>query len=288
MRRTRPARRGCTSAPACTSPGARLSTRSKSGEQAARQMPGLRWLHGGRARTGLRVPRVWPGVRRRPRPRAQSLGRGWRGQAEAAYLPLPYPEAGVIAEDSFGEQSLALASELPERPFVLGGCCCAHVGAVEALESRFGRIAVIWFDAHGDLNTVESSPTGNLWATPLRMLIDSAAVAAEDVALVGARNLDPPEDTFIAETGVRVGADKIAAALDGTEGVYVAFDADSVDPGELEVFMPEPDGLTLDEVESAFRGIRERSLVVGAGFSALAPDPANVAPVTRLAHALGL
>jgi len=222
----------------------------------------------------VRVPRAW--------------GEGGEAMAEAAYLPLPYPEAGVIAEDSFGEQSLALASELPERPFVLGGCCCAHVGAVEALESRFGRIAVIWFDAHGDLNTVESSPTGNLWATPLRMLIDSGAVAAEDVALVGARNLDPPEETFIAETGVRVGADKIAAALDGTEGVYVAFDADSVDPGELEVFMPEPDGLTLDEVESAFRGIRERSLVVGAGFSALAPDPANVAPVTRLAHALGL
>src|SRR3954469_9629772 len=222
----------------------------------------------------VRVPRAW--------------GAGGEAMEAAAFLPLPYPEAAVIAEDSFGEQSLALAAELPERPLVLGGCCCAHVGAVEALESRFGRIAVIWFDAHGDLNTVESSPTGNLRATPLRMLIDSAAVAAEDVALVGARNLDPPEDTFIAETGVRVGADKIAAALDGTEGVYVAFDADSVDPGELEVFMPEPDGLTLDEVESAFRGIRERSLVVGAGFSALAPDPANVAPVTRLAHALGL
>jgi arginase family enzyme len=222
----------------------------------------------------VRVPRAW--------------GQGGQAMAEAAYLPLPYPEAAVIEEGSFGEQSLALASELPDRPVVLGGCCCAHVGAVEALESRFGRIAVVWFDAHGDLNTIESSPTGNLWATPLRMLIDSGAVAAEDVALVGARNLDPPEEEFIAQTGVHVGADKISAALEGTEGVYVAFDADSVDPGELEVFMPEPDGLRLDEVESTFRRIRERSLVVGAGFSALVPEPANVAPVTRLASALGL
>jgi arginase len=208
--------------------------------------------------------------------------------AEAAFLPLPYPEAAVIAEDSFGEQSLALATELPERPLVLGGCCCAHVGAVEALESRFGRIAVVWFDAHGDLNTVESSPTGNLWGTPLRMLIDSGAVGAEDVALVGARNLDPPEDEFIAATGVNLGAEKIEAALDGAEGVYVAFDADVVDPGELEVFMPEPDGLKLDEVEAAFRRISEHSLVVGVGFTALAPEPRNVAPVTRLAAALSL
>jgi len=222
----------------------------------------------------VRVPRAW--------------GVGGEAMAEAAFLPLPYPEAAVIAEDSFGEQSLALATELPERPLVLGGCCCAHVGAVEALESRFGRVAVVWFDAHGDLNTVESSPTGNLWATPLRMLIDSGAVEAEDVALVGARNLDPPEEEFIAAAGINVGAEKIEAAIDGAEGVYVAFDADVVDPGELEVFMPEPDGLKLDEVEAAFRQISEHSLVVGVGFTALAPEPQNVAPVARLAAALSL
>jgi arginase family enzyme len=222
----------------------------------------------------VRVPRAWGG--------------GGEAMAEAAFLPLPYPEAAVIAEDTFGEQNLALATELPERPLVLGGCCCAHVGAVEALESRFGRIAVVWFDAHGDLNTVESSPTGNLWATPLRMLIDSGAVGAEDVALVGARNLDPPEEEFIAATGVNVGAERIEAALDGTEAVYVAFDADVVDPPELEVFMPEPDGMKLDEVEAAFRRISEQSLVVGAGFTALAPEPRNVTPVTRLAAALSL
>jgi arginase family enzyme len=222
----------------------------------------------------VRVPRAW--------------GAGGEAMAEAAFLPLPYPEAAVIAEDSFGEQSLALATELPERPLVLGGCCCAHVGAVEALESRFGRIAVVWFDAHGDLNTVESSPTGNLWATPLRMLIDSGAVGAEDVALVGARNLDPPEEEFIAAARINVGAEKIEAALDGVEGVYVAFDADVVDPGELEVFMPEPDGLKLGEVEAAFRRINEHALVVGVGFTALAPELRNVAPVTRLAAALSL
>ena len=222
----------------------------------------------------VRVPRAW--------------GEGGEAMAEAASLPLPYPEAAVISEDTFGEQSLALAAELPERPLVLGGCCCAHVGAVEALGSRHGRIAVVWLDAHGDLNTVESSPTGNLCATPLRMLIDSGSVAPGDVALVGARNLDPPEDEFIAANGIHVGREGIGPALEGAEGVYVAFDADSVDPGELEVFMPEPDGLTLDEVEATFRSICERSPVLGAGFTALEPDERNVEPVSRIAAALGL
>ena len=222
----------------------------------------------------VRVPRAW--------------GEGGEAMERAAHLPLPYPEAAVIAEETLGEQNLALATGLPERPLVLGGCCCAHVGAVEALESRYGRIAILWLDAHGDLNTVESSPTGNLWATPLRMLIDSGVVAAEDVALVGARNLDPPEEEFIAANSVGVGPRAVPAALEETEGVYVAFDADSVEPGELEVFMPEPDGLTLDEVEMIFRDVSQRSLVLGAGFTALAPDDRNVAPVTRLATALSL
>ena len=222
----------------------------------------------------VRVPRAW--------------GEGGEAMAQAAHLRLPFPEAAVIEEASLGEQSLAIATELPDRPLVLGGCCCAHVGAVEALSARHGRIAVVWLDAHGDLNTVESSPSGNLWATPLRMLIDSGAVDAQDTALVGARNLDEPELEFIAATGLHTGADAVADALAGTEGVYIAFDADSVEPGELEVFMPEPGGLKLDEVERIFTDVRERSPVLGAGFSAAAPDQGNVEPLTRLASALGL
>src|SRR5207248_10319683 len=137
----------------------------------------------------VRVPRAW--------------GKGGEAMAEAAGLELPYPEAAVVAEDSLEEQTLALAAELPTRPLVLGGCCCAHVGAVEGLASRHGRIAVVWLDAHGDLNTPDSSPLGNPWGMPLRMLLDAGTVAAEDTVLVGARNLDPPEAEFIASSGLR-------------------------------------------------------------------------------------
>ena len=71
---------------------------------------------------------------------------------------------------------LVLASELPERPLVLGGCCCSHVGAVEGLATRHDRLAVVWIDAHGDLNTPETSPSGNEWGMPLRMIVDGGAV----------------------------------------------------------------------------------------------------------------
>src|ERR671928_217325 len=158
----------------------------------------------------VRVPQAW--------------GEGGEAMAEAAWLELPYPEAGVIEADSLEEQSLALAADLPERPLVLGGCCCSHVGAVEGLAARQGRLSLIWFDAHGDLNTPESSPSGNQWGMPLRMLLDSGAVRAEDVALVAARNLDPPEEDFIAASGLHRDEAGIEAALSDTAGAYVAFD----------------------------------------------------------------
>ncbi len=208
--------------------------------------------------------------------------------AEAAALPLPYPEAGVVAEDSLGEQSLVLAFDLPERPLVLGGCCCSHIGAVEGLGTRHGRIGVVWFDAHGDLNTPETSPSGNLWGMPLRMLIDSGAVEAGDVVLIGARNLDPPEVEFISSAGIEQGRDGIERALEGTEGVYVALDCDSLEPREVASFMPEPGGLVLAEVEQMLSEIAAGHAVLGAGLSGLAPEERNVEPLSRLCSALGL
>ena len=113
--------------------------------------------------------------------------------AQAASLALAYPEALVVAEATLDEQSAALARGLPTRPLVVGGCCCAHVGAIRGLAARYDRLAVVWLDAHGDLNTPDTSPSGNLWGMPLRMAIDEGSVRASDVALVGARDLDPPE-----------------------------------------------------------------------------------------------
>jgi arginase len=207
---------------------------------------------------------------------------------QSAHLQLDYPEAAIVAEDSLFDQTLALAAELPDRPLVLGGCCCAHVGAVEGLAARHDSIALVWLDAHGDLNTAESSPSGNTWGMPLRMLIDAGTVTAENVALVGARKLDPPEEEFIAASGLHRGDGAVDRALENCSCVYVALDADSVDPAEMAPFMPEPDGLKLDEVEALFVALRDRTTVLGAGLTGLTPAEENIPRLHRLVGALGL
>jgi arginase len=159
---------------------------------------------------------------------------------------------------------------------------------VEGLAARHERLAVVWFDAHGDLNTIESSPSGNPWATPLRVLIDGGVVASDDVALVGARNLDPSEEAYIAERGIHTGPEDIAAAVAGADAVYVALDADVLDEGEVRSFMPEPGGLAVDTVAGLFRELAASTLVAGAGLSALEPDPAAVPALEGLCAALGL
>jgi arginase len=218
----------------------------------------------------VRVPRAW--------------GDGGEAMVESAGLPLSYPETAVVAEDSLHAQTLAIASDLPQRPLVLGGCCCSHVGAVEGLAARHGRLGVIWLDAHGDLNTPETSPSGNEWGMPLRMLLDGGAVEPSDVALVGARNLDPPEVEYIAAAGIHSRAEDV---LDRVDCVYVALDCDVFDPGELDVFMPEPGGPSLGDVERILCRLRDRGAVVGAGLTGLAPDRANVEKLERLTTALG-
>ena len=222
----------------------------------------------------VRVPRAW--------------GEGGETMAEAAWLELPYPEAGVVEASSLAEQTLAVASELPDRPLVLGGCCCAHLGAIERLAGGDDTLAVVWIDAHGDLNTPETSPSGNAWGMPLRMLLDEGAIEPGNVALVGARSLDPGEVEFIERAGVHTGDDAVERALEGADAVYVAFDGDSVEPGELEVFMPEPGGLRLDELEELLRLIAASRPVVGAGLTGLVRAPPNEPKLARLCTALGL
>jgi arginase family enzyme len=218
----------------------------------------------------------------------QAWGDGGEAMAEAAWLELPYPETAVIEAESLEEQTLALAADLPERPLVLGGCCCSHIGAVEGLAARQGRLSLVWLDAHGDLNTPESSPSGNQWGMPLRMLLDSGAVEADDLVLIGARNLDPPEEEFIQSSGLHVGEEGIDAALDGAGCTYVALDCDVLEPTELSVFMPEPEGLSIVDVERILGDVTGKTKVLGAGFSGLSFEPANAEPLARFGAALGL
>jgi len=213
----------------------------------------------------VRVPRAW--------------GRGGESMAEAAAMNVPWPEAATIAEQTLAVQIESTDHNLPVRPLILGGCCCSHVGAVRELARRHGRLAVVWLDAHGDLNTPESSPSGNQWGMPLRMLVDAGDVAPEDVTLLGARNLDPPEVAFIEAAGIRTELGALP------EAVYVAVDGDVGNPDELDVFMPEPDGLALSELEQLLASLPRP---IGAGLTGFRASARNEETLARLGHALGL
>lgn len=218
----------------------------------------------------VRVPRAW--------------GAGGEAMAEAAHVALPYPEAAVIEHDSLGEQTDAIGVALAVRPIVVGGCCCSHVGAATGVSRRVGRLGLVWLDAHGDLNTPETSPSGNEWGMPFRMLLDAEVVAADDVALVGARNLDPPEVEFMAAHGIDESVDR---ALADVEATYVALDFDVLDPGEADVFMPEPNGMSADEVEALLRDVAGRTTVAGIGVTGFLATERNAACAVRLLAAAG-
>jgi arginase len=226
----------------------------------------------------VRVPRAWGRTRD-----------GGAGMVEAATaLDLPYPEAAVVAQDTLADQALVLASELPERPLILGGCCCSHIGAVEGLATRHERLAVVWIDAHGDLNTPETSPSGDEWGMPLRMILDGGAVEPIDVALVGARDLDPGEREYVRGSGLHTGKHAIARALNGADAVYVAIDGDGLDETEVTSWMPVPGGIPVAEAVRQLRRVAASVAVAGAGLSGFLADPGNVEPARRLCAAMGL
>jgi arginase len=218
----------------------------------------------------VRVPRAW--------------GSGGEAMAEGAELAIPYPEVGVVERDSLEDQSDSLAAMLSLRPVVLGGCCCSHVGAARGLASRVERLGVVWFDAHADLNTPESSPSGNLWGMPLRILLDDGVVASSDVALVGTRNLDPPEKEYVAQMGID---DSLERAIAGVDALYVALDLDVLDPEEADVFMPEPDGPSVAEIEAVLLQTRSHASIAGIGVTGFLRTERNVSIVSRVLAAAG-
>lgn len=218
----------------------------------------------------VRVPRAW--------------GVGGEGMVEGARLPLPYPEVGIVERDALDEQSEAIADALAVRPIVLGGCCCSHVGAARGLARRLDRLAIVWFDSHGDLNTPESSPSGNLWGMPFRMLLDEGVVDVADAALVGARNLDPPEAEYMRAVGLD---DSIDRAVSGVDATYVALDLDILDPSEVDVLTPEPNGPSARELEALLRDLAGRTRIAGIGVTGLLATERSGALAVRMLMAAG-
>jgi arginase len=147
------------------------------------------------------------------------------------------------------------AAERGLTPLVLGGDHSVAIGSIGGLASLHGPGGVLWFDAHGDLNTPETTPSGNVHGMPLAAALGRAGAAFESerwplpsvdperVALIGVRSLDPGEREVVKETGVAVytiadvdrrGVEPVLAeALERVSGapfVHISVDLDVVDP----------------------------------------------------------
>jgi arginase len=116
------------------------------------------------------------------------------------------------------------------------------------------------------------------------MAIDEGSVHTGDVALVGARDLDPPEESYVAERGID---DDLDRALEGATAAYVALDVDVLEPGHVPCFMPVPGGPRPDQVEAVIRDVARRVPVAGLGITGLVPG-ADPDALHRFAAAGGL
>jgi arginase len=144
------------------------------------------------------------------------------------------------------------------------------------------QVAVVWFDAHPDLNSPESSPSGAFAGMVLRSAIDRGDIAADRVVLAGPRSWDEGEQQFAAQTGLRSFtvaelADPAglvdAVAATGADAVYLHIDLDVLDPAELGGLLdPEPFGLTASALVAAVKALRARFPLVGAALAAYAPS----------------
>jgi arginase len=198
------------------------------------------------------------------------------GPANARYLPQIAATCARLAE------MVESAADRGRVPLVLGGDHSIAVGTIAGLSRHFAKqqqkLGVIWIDAHADMNTPESSPSGNVHGMPLACCIGAGPkelsclaghipmVSPENVAIVGLRSVDDLERLNVRGMGVHaftmrdidergmrtVIQQAIHVASSGTAGFHVSFDMDSVDPVEAPgVGTPVPGGLTYREAHLA-------------------------------------
>jgi arginase len=168
------------------------------------------------------------------------------------------------------------AIEAPEGPVLtIGGDCGVELIPVGVARFRYGRgLAVAWFDAHADLNTAESSPSGAFHGMVLRSLFGqgdvdfAASPAVERAVLVGTRAFDLAEREAV-DSGLvtQAPAETVAEAFQGAEHGYLHVDLDVLDPGEFGgLNHPEPGGLTIDQLVAGIRAL-DGFDVIGAGIT---------------------
>lgn len=183
-------------------------------------------------------------------------------------------------------------------PLVLGGDHSIAIGSLAGLYSHYDNLGVIWYDAHGDINTKETSPSGNIHGMPLATSLGmghrdltnihhaSPKVKPENVVLIGIRDLDEGEKKTIKELNIKIftmhevdllGMPEVVAQAmdylkDKTDGIHLSFDLDGINPAEAPgVGTPVPGGLTYRESHLTMELLSDSNLITSAEFVEVNP-----------------
>ncbi len=198
-------------------------------------------------------------------------------------------------------------------PLVLGGDHSIAIGTMAGVLQHKKQLGVLWFDAHGDINTVETSPSGNIHGMSVAVslgrgherLLAIGGVAAKleptNIVMIGIRDLDPGEKLLLKELGItvftmheidimgmaKVMTEALKIVTDGTDGIHVSFDMDVMDPLQAPgVGTPVIGGLTYRESHLAMELISEANIATSAEFAEVNTVLDNKNQTARVAVAL--
>ncbi|MBD1382472.1 arginase [Metabacillus arenae] len=183
-------------------------------------------------------------------------------------------------------------------PLVLGGDHSIAIGTLAGVAKHYKNLGVIWYDAHGDLNTEETSPSGNIHGMPLAVSLgigdksltsiygEQPKIKPENVVIIGARSLDTGERELIKELGIKVYTmhevdrlgmtkvmeESIGYLKDRTDGVHLSLDLDGIDPHDAPgVGTPVIGGISYRESHLAMEMLAESNLITSAEFVEVNP-----------------
>lgn len=198
-------------------------------------------------------------------------------------------------------------------PLILGGDHSMSIGSVAGVRQRHENLGVIWYDAHPDLNTQETSPSGNIHGMPLAVNLGMGhsklteirgtvpKIKPENVVIIGARSIDEGERQIIKEKGIkvytmheidRIGMTKVIEETikyleNSTDGVHLSFDLDGIDPLEAPgVGTPVLGGISYRESHLALEMLAESEIITSAEFVEINPILDNKNQTADVAVAL--
>jgi arginase len=245
--------------------------------------------------------REHPDLSRGPATLAEAIG----GESIVVPAPEPRPVPNEVADsfDVIRSVRTAVSETVAEGrfPLVLAVNCFTSLGTVAGV----GRdVGVVWFDAHGDFHTPESTITGFLDGMGLAMLLGDGwdelratieglrPVPAENALLVAARDMEPTEVERVAASALRrADAETLEAALDElasrVDAVYVHIDLDVIDPSVARAnVLSVEGGLDAGQLEQALAAISSRFEIAVAALTAYDPSQDRERRIPRLAAAL--